>query len=322
MLDAGALAARVVAGERRALAKAITLVESRRGDDQALAEALLDVLLPHTGRAVRLGVSGVPGVGKSTFVEALGLDIIACGKAVAVLAIDPTSSVSGGSLLGDKTRMVELGASPRAFIRPTPAGAALGGVAAHTREALLLCEAAGFDVVIVETVGVGQSEHAVASMVDFFLVLMLAGAGDELQGLKRGLLELADALVINKADGGNVEAARGAASEYRAALGLMRPRADGWQVPVSTASAKERLGIVETWRLVEGRVEAERASGALERRRAHQRRDWLGAALRDGLLARFLERSAVAARLAELETAVEAGAVVPSRAARELLALL
>ncbi|HWP67091.1 MAG TPA: methylmalonyl Co-A mutase-associated GTPase MeaB, partial [Candidatus Limnocylindria bacterium] len=222
------LAAGVRAGDRRALAKAITLVESTRRDHQADAQRLLEQLLPYTGRAVRLGVTGVPGVGKSTFIEAFGMHLVGCGKRVAVLAVDPSSARSGGSILGDKTRMVRLAAEDAAFIRPSPSGGSLGGVARRTREAMLVCEAAGYDVVIVETVGVGQSETAVASMVDFFLVLMLAGAGDELQGIKKGILELADALAINKADGDNLARATRAAAEYRAALNLFRHTSPHW----------------------------------------------------------------------------------------------
>src|SRR6266850_7477202 len=217
-----ALAADVRAGSRRALAKAITLVESTRADHQRAAQRLLELLLPATGRAARVGVSGVPGVGKSTFIEAFGLFLIGRGKRVAVLAVDPSSARSGGSILGDKTRMPRLSAAPEAFIRPSPSGASLGGVARRTREALLVCEAAGYDVVIVETVGVGQSEVTVASMVDFFLVLMLPGAGDELQGIKKGIIEIADALAVNKFDGDNVARASQAAAEYRAALRLFR----------------------------------------------------------------------------------------------------
>src|SRR5881628_1037098 len=223
-----ALAADVRAGDRRALAKAITLVESTRPDHEEAAQRLLGLLLPHTGGAVRVGVSGVPGVGKSTFIEALGLYLIGLGKRVAVLAVDPSSALSGGSILGDKTRMPRLAAAPDAFIRPSPSAGSLGGVTRRTREALLVCEAAGYDVVLVETVGVGQSEYAVASMVDFFLVLMLAGAGDELQGMKRGILELADAVAINKADGDNTTPAAHAAAQYRSALNLLRPGSALW----------------------------------------------------------------------------------------------
>src|SRR5881392_1271195 len=234
-----ALAADVRAGSRRALAKAITLVERTRADHQRAAQRLLELLLPGTGRAARVGVSGVPGVGKSTFIGAFGLHLIGLGKKVAVLAVDPSSALSGGSILGDKTRMPRLAAAPEAFIRPSPAAGSLGGVTRRTREALLVCEAAGYDVVLVETVGVGQSEFAVASMVDFFLVLMLAGAGDELQGIKKAILELADALAINKADGENVARAQRAAGELQLALRLLRPQSTRWDPPVLQVSALE-----------------------------------------------------------------------------------
>src|SRR5262249_42186110 len=222
------------AGSRRALAKAITLVESTRADHQAEAQRLLDLVLPHTGRAARVGITGVPGAGKSTFIEAFGLHLIAQGKRVAVLAVDPSSARSGGSLLGDKPRMARLSVAPEAFIRPSPSGGSLGGVARRTREAMLVCEAAGYDVVIVETVGVGQSEVAVASMVDFFLLLMLPGAGDELQGIKKGIIELADALAVNKCDGDNVTRATQAAAEYQGALRLFRHTSANWDPPVLT----------------------------------------------------------------------------------------
>src|SRR5499433_380492 len=246
-----ALAAAVRAGDRRALAKAITLVESTRADHQREARRLLEVLLPETGGAARIGVSGVPGVGKSTFIEAFGLHLIGLGKRVAVLAVDPSSALSGGSILGDKTRMPRLAAAPEAFIRPSPAAGSFGGVTRRTREAMLVCEAAGHDAVLVETVGVGQSEFAVASMVDFFLVLMLAGAGDELQGLKKGILELADALAINKADGDNVLHATQAAAQYRSALNLFRHTSASWDPPVVTVSGLEGDGIDAIWRIVE-----------------------------------------------------------------------
>jgi LAO/AO transport system kinase len=247
--DASALADGVLAGDRRSLAKAITLVESSRPDHRDLAQELVERLLPRTGGASRVGITGVPGVGKSTFIEAFGLHLIDAGHRVAVLAVDPSSSISGGSILGDKTRMPRLSAAEASFIRPSPAGGALGGVASHTREAMLLCEAAGYDVVLVETVGVGQSEYVVASMVDFFLVLMLPGAGDELQGIKRGILELADALAINKADGENVPRAERARAEYLAAFHLLRS-GGAWDPPVITVSAAESRGMDEVWRIV------------------------------------------------------------------------
>src|SRR5213595_2875351 len=242
-----ALAADVRAGSRRALAKAITLVESTRADHQRAAQRLLELLLPGTGRAARVGVSGVPGVGKSTFIEVFGLHLIGLGKKVAVLAVDPSSALSGGSILGDKTRMPRLAAAPEAFIRPSPAAGSLGGVTRRTREALLVCEAAGYDVVLVETVGVGQSEVKVAGMVDLFMVLVAPGAGDELQGLKRGIMELADVVVVNKADGDLAATAAHTAADYAAALHLVRPRIPPWTPQVLTCSALTGVGIPEVW---------------------------------------------------------------------------
>lgn len=316
--DVGQLAEKVRAGDRRALAKAITLVESTRADHQEAAQRLLEQLLPFTGSATRIGVSGVPGVGKSTFIEAFGLHLIGSGRRVAVLAVDPSSALSGGSILGDKTRMARLSAAPEAFIRPSPAGGSLGGVARRTREALLVCEAAGYDVVLVETVGVGQSEFAVASMVDFFLVLMLAGAGDELQGIKKGILELADALAINKADGDNAARAERAAAEYRSALRLFR-HAGEWEPPVVTVSALESRGMDAVWRVVEEHRTRFTASGALARKRQEQQRTWLWAMIEDGLRARFLARDDVRRLLPEMEAAVTSGRLTPTEAARRLL---
>jgi LAO/AO transport system kinase len=271
---------------------------------------------------VRVGVSGVPGVGKSTFIEAFGLHLLGLGKRVAVLAVDPSSALSGGSILGDKTRMPRLSASPDAFIRPSPSAGSFGGVTRRTREALLVCEAAGYDVVLVETVGVGQSEFAVASMVDFFLVLMLAGAGDELQGLKKGILELADALAINKADGDNVAAATQAAAQYRAAFNLFHRASAAWQPPVVTVSALEGRGMDRVWAIVEehrGRLEA---SGELARKRREQQRTWFWTMIDDGLKGHFLAREDVRRLLPEMQAAVEASRMTPTEAARRLLALL
>jgi LAO/AO transport system kinase len=320
-VDAGALAEGVLRGDRRSLAKAITLVESSRADHRAEAEALLERLLPHTGRAARVGITGVPGVGKSTFIEAFGLHLVGGGHKVAVLAVDPSSSLSGGSILGDKTRMPRLSASEGAFIRPSPSGGSLGGVASRTREAMLVCEAAGYDVVLVETVGVGQSEYVVASMVDFFLVLMLPGAGDELQGIKRGILELADALAINKADGDNLVRANRAKAEYVAAFHIMRSGGP-WAPPVVTVSALEGRGMDEVWSIIGAHREKLSASGDLERKRAEQRRRWFSALLDEGLKSRFLSRPDVARALADAEHGIDAGAVTPTAAARRILALL
>ncbi len=317
-----ALAADVRAGNRRALAKAITLVESTRGDHQEAAQRLLERLLPLTGRAARVGISGVPGVGKSTFIEAFGLHLIEQGKRVAVLAVDPSSARSGGSILGDKTRMPRLSASADAFIRPSPSAGSLGGVARRTREALLVCEAAGYDVVLVETVGVGQSEVAVSSMVDFFLVLMLAGAGDELQGIKKGILELADALAINKADGDNVAPATQAAAQYRSALNLFRHTSGAWDPPVVTVSALLGQGMDEVWRIIQDHRTKLDASGELGARRSEQQQRWLWDMIDDGLKHHFLARRDVQKLLPDLEAAVASAKLTPTEAARRLLAVL
>jgi LAO/AO transport system kinase len=321
-VDPAELAARVTAGERRALAKAITLVESTRVDDQAAAQRLLEHLLPRTGKAARIGVSGAPGAGKSTFIEAFGLHLIGRGKRVAVLAVDPSSSRSGGSILGDKTRMQRLSTAPEAFIRPSPSGGSLGGVARRTREALLVCEAAGYDAVIVETVGVGQSEVAVASMVDFFLVLMLPGAGDELQGIKKGILEIADALVVNKADGDNVARATRAAAELNAALKFFRHASPRWTPPVLTVSALEDRGMDAVWETVERHREVLGATGELVAKRRTQQRAWLWSMVEEGLRERFLARDEVKQAVPELEEAVARSELTPTEAARRLLAVL
>jgi len=312
----------VVGGERRALAKAITLVESTRSEDRVAAQRLLEHLLPRTGKAARIGVSGVPGVGKSTFIEAFGLHLIGRGKRVAVLAVDPSSSRSGGSILGDKTRMQRLSAAPEAFIRPSPSGGSLGGVARRTREALLVCEAAGFDVVIVETVGVGQSEVTVASMVDFFLVLMLPGAGDELQGIKKGILEIADALAVNKADGDNLARATRAVADLNAALRFFRHASPHWEPPVLTVSAVEERGMDEVWDAVERHRAALGASGELVKKRRTQQQAWLWSMVEEGLKQRFLARDDVKELLPELEEAVSRSQLTPTEASRRLLALL
>jgi LAO/AO transport system kinase len=306
-------------GDRRALARAITLAESRRRDHRLEAEKLLEALLPETGGAVRLGISGVPGVGKSTFIETFGLQLIEKGKKVAVLAVDPTSPVSGGSILGDKTRMETLSRSPQAFIRPSPTGGTLGGVARRTREVLLLCEAAGFDVIIVETVGVGQSETAVKDLVDLFLLLLLPGGGDELQGLKKGIVEIADIICINKADGELEAAARRAAAEYRGALGLLRPAHRDWSPPVLMASALEGRGIEEVWGEIERFFTVMEPSGEIARRRAEQAKAWFWRELGETLLETFKAHPAVAGQLDQIESAVAAGRLAPSAAARRLL---
>jgi LAO/AO transport system kinase len=316
------LAADVRAGDRRALAKGITLVESTRADHQETAQRLLEMLLPYTGNAVRVGVSGVPGVGKSTFIEAFGLHVIGLGRRVAVLAVDPSSVRSGGSILGDKTRMPRLAVAPQAFIRPSPSGGSLGGVARRTREAILVCEAAGYDVVLVETVGVGQSEFAVASMVDFFLVLMLAGAGDELQGIKKGILEIADTLAINKADGDNVEHATQAAAQYRSALNLFRHASPTWDPPVVTVSALAAKGMDTIWSIIQDHHTRLSAVGELQRKRREQQQTWFWSMIDDGLKQHFLARDDVRRQLPEMEAAVASARLTPTEAARRLLALL
>ncbi len=314
-----ALAAAVEAGDRRALARAITLVESTRADHRAAAAALIDRLLPGTGRSIRLGVSGPPGVGKSTFIESFGLHLISLGRRVAVLAVDPSSRVSGGSILGDKTRMSELAKSDGAFIRPSPAGATLGGVSRRTREAVLLVEAAGFDVVMVETVGVGQSETAVADLTDMFLLLAQPGAGDELQGLKRGIVELADLVVVGKADGELAKPAMRAAAEYRQALRLMQPPTPGWTPEVRLCSGLTGQGVPEVWKAVERFAAGQRKSGAFKRRRAAQGLAWLGRELEHTLVDRLKSDRRVARLLRKIETDVAAGRVSPGAGAQSLI---
>jgi LAO/AO transport system kinase len=309
----------VRAGDRGVLARAITLVESQREDDQALAQTVVAALLPYTGGAHRVGVTGVPGVGKSSLIEALGRFLTDSGRRVAVLAVDPSSPRSGGSILGDKTRMPELARDPAAFVRPSPSLGALGGVARHTREALLLCEAAGFDVVLVETVGVGQSEAMVAQLVDCFVVLLLAGAGDELQGIKRGILELVDVLAITKADGENVDAAGRARAEFAAALHLVRPKHAAWTAPVLTCSAHAKAGIAGLWAAIAEHRAAMTAAGAFAAERARQQVYWLWRAIEAGLLARFTADPRVKQRIAAIEAAVRDGAMSPDHAARVLL---
>ncbi len=309
----------VRAGDRRQVAKTITLLESRRPDHARLAREVLEKLAPDSGRAVRVGITGPPGVGKSTLIEALGLELIANSHKVAVLAVDPSSPVSGGSILGDKTRMERLSHAEQAYIRPSPSGGTLGGVAHRTREAMLVCEAAGFDVVIVETVGVGQSEAEVASMVDFFLVMLQPGAGDELQGIKKGVLELADALVVNKADGETRQAALRTQGEYAQALRLLRPRSESWTTPVLAVSALEGEGLSELWAGVLKHRHQTTQSGELQERRRGQARAWLQRLLREGLEAEFRASPRVAQLLPELEAQVEERRATAPEAARRLL---
>ena len=308
-------------GDRRVLARAITLVESTLDTHRAEAQRVLEEILPYTGKSIRIGISGVPGVGKSTFIEAFGLYLIAQGKRVAVLAIDPSSPIRGGSILGDKTRMEELCRAPEAFIRPSPSGGALGGVAQKTRETMLLCEAAGYDVVLVETMGVGQSEFAVAGMVDFFLVLMIPNAGDELQGIKRGILELVDGLVINKADGEAVDMAEASRRHYQNAFDLMAS-SDSWTPRVMTCSAREKTRLTEVWEMIETfRSEAER-DGRFHRKRAAQGVAWMHKLVVEHLDARLRRDPAVHSAAVELEAKVRSGATTPYVAAQRIAALL
>lgn len=311
----------VLAGNRSMLARAITLVESRHPRHRDIADTALTALLPHSGKAIRVGITGVPGVGKSTFIEAFGRRLTGSGHKVAVLAVDPTSSRTGGSILGDKTRMQELGRDPAAFIRPSPTSGTLGGVARATRESMILCEAAGFDVVLVETVGVGQSETTVAEMVDFFLALMLPGAGDELQGIKKGLLEIADMIVVNKADGAMAVAARRAAAEYRRALEIMTPASPNWRPPTQTCSALTGDGLPEIWARIEEHRAALAASGEfLEKRRTQQVR-WMWSTVRDRLMLALDRNPDVQDIVADLERAVAEDRMTPGVAAGKLLAV-
>ncbi|HEU0219077.1 MAG TPA: methylmalonyl Co-A mutase-associated GTPase MeaB [Stellaceae bacterium] len=313
------LATAIRAGDRRALARAVTLIESTRADHRAEAEKLVEALLPHTGAATRLGISGPPGAGKSTFIERFGLDGLKRGQRVAVLAVDPASKRGGGAILGDKTRMAELSRAPGAFIRPSPGGADMGGVARRTRETILLCEAAGFDTVIVETIGAGQSETTVAEMVDMFLLVLPPAAGDELQGLKRGIIELADLVLVNKADGELLDYATRSAADYANALRLIRPRIPGWEPPVRAVSALTGSGIDAVWDDV-GRFRAMlEATGDWRRHRAEQARAALFTEIGDGLLAQFRAAPQVAARFAAIEAEVKTGARTAADGARELL---
>ncbi len=309
----------ILAGDRRTVAKTITLLESRRPDHAALGQQLLDALVPHSGRSLRVGITGAPGVGKSSLIDALGVRLLDEGHRLAVLAVDPTSPVSGGSILGDKTRMVQLSQREGAFSRPSPSGGRLGGVAHRTREAMLVCEAAGFDPVLIETVGVGQADVQVASMVDFFLVLLQPGSGDELQGLKKGLIELADALVVHKADGEWLAPVQRTQAEYAHAMELLRPISDAWRTPVLTASSHTGEGILEVWERIQAHRRLLESTGQLEIRRRQQARSWLWTLLEEGLQVAFRADPAVAERLAELEQQVQERQISAPRAARVLL---
>lgn len=318
-LQGGTLAKAVLEGDRRALAQAITLIESTRPDHRSIANDLLEKVMPHSGKAIRLGISGVPGVGKSTFVEALGNHVIDAGHRVAVLTVDPSSAISGGSILGDKTRMELLSRRPEAYIRPSPAGRTLGGVTRRSREALILCEAAGFDVVIVETVGVGQSETKVADMTDMFILLQLPAGGDELQGIKRGIMELADLILINKADDELKAMAGRSAADYRNALRLLHPRSENWKVEVRTCSARDGEGIADTWDMVLKHRSVHEASGELKTRRAAQARDWMWSEVSDRFLTAVQSDPRVCEQIPLLEAAASEGRIPPTVAAHRLL---
>ncbi|MEA3464897.1 MAG: methylmalonyl Co-A mutase-associated GTPase MeaB [Thermodesulfobacteriota bacterium] len=306
-------------GQLRALAKGITLIESRKADHIQHAATLLETLLPDTGNSLRIGISGVPGAGKSTFIEAFGLHLTEQGLKVAVLAVDPSSQLSGGSILGDKTRMEYLARDANAFIRPSPAGNSLGGVARKTRETMLLCEAANYDVIIVETVGVGQSETTVASMVDVFVLLQLSGAGDELQGIKKGVMEIADAIIINKADGDNIARANLAKQQYTNALHILRPRSANWIVPVHTCSALHNDGIDTIWQMLQEYQATMKQHDEFDEKRRQQAREWMWAMLHDDLKDMFINDKNVAALLPQVEQAVLEGITTPGAACRRLL---
>lgn len=320
-MDAATLCQGLRNGERRALAKAITLVESKREEHRQQAQQVLEQILPATGNSIRIGISGIPGVGKSTFIETFGLNLIAAGKRVAVLAVDPSSPIAGGSILGDKTRMEALSKDPRAFIRPSPSEGALGGVALKTRETMLLCEAAGYDVILVETVGVGQSEYEVASMVDFFMVLMLPNAGDELQGIKRGIMELADSLVINKADGESLNLAEQTRRHYQNAMHLIRHNSE-WQPRVMTCSARDNSNIDAVWQMIEEFQQQALGSQQFAQKRAQQNRHWLEKLLMEMLQRKLNQNPEVRQLRPILEQQVVAGETTAYLAASKLIQLL
>ncbi|MDY6904481.1 MAG: methylmalonyl Co-A mutase-associated GTPase MeaB [Thermodesulfobacteriota bacterium] len=309
----------VLADDRRMLAKTITLIESNLQADRTLAGEVLEQLLPHTGNAVRLGITGVPGVGKSVFIETFGTFLTQQNQRVAVLAVDPSSARSGGSVLGDKTRMEKLSADPMAYIRPSPSGKTLGGIAAKTRESMLICEAAGFDVIIVETVGVGQSETTVAAMVDFFLVLMLAGAGDELQGIKKGIIELADAIAVTKADGENLEPAEKAKKTYETALHMLSPQTSVWHPPVLVCSAFAGRGISEIWETIVSHRKALKKAGAFDVKRRKQAIQWMWGILDAGIKEKFLAMPEIQEQLPKITAQVEKGGITATRGADQLL---
>lgn len=309
----------VLSGNRVILSRAITLIESQLPQDKDLAQQILEQLLPYTGKSIRVGITGVPGVGKSTFIEVFGKTITAQNKKTAVLAIDPSSQLTKGSIMGDKTRMEELAHNPLAYIRPSPTGNSLGGVANKTRETILLCEAAGFEIIIVETVGVGQSETIVKGMVDFFLLLMLAGAGDELQGIKRGIIEMADAIAITKADGDNIQASKNARLEYLHALHLYPAAANNWQTPVLTCSAINNTGISEIWETVQTYSQKMQSSGFWEQNRQKQNVEWLLTFIRQSLEDDFFNNPVVKQKISDVKKSILSGKILPIQGARELL---
>jgi LAO/AO transport system kinase len=320
--DIATLARRIRDGDRATLARAITLIESKRADHRKSAQRLVQELLPYTGKAIRVGITGAPGVGKSTTIDTLGTHLTAKGHKVAVLAVDPSSTRTGGSILGDKTRMAKLAVDPNAFVRPSPSSGTLGGVAAKTRETMLLCEAAGYDVILVETVGIGQSETAVADMSDFFLALMLPGAGDELQGIKKGVVELADMIAVNKADGDNLKRAKAAAAEYRAALHILTPRSPSWTPPVVTYSALTGEGVAELWAQVVLHRERLGATGELAELRRQQQIKWLWGMLEDRVFSRLRTDAGLRAKLPQIEAAVAGGTLSPTLAVEQIATAL
>jgi LAO/AO transport system kinase len=314
-----ALADQIIRGDRRALAKAITLVESTRSDHRQQTAALLETLMPYTGKSIRVGISGAPGVGKSTFIEALGTYLIELGHSVAVLAVDPSSAVTGGSILGDKTRMETLAFAENAFVRPSPAGSTLGGVTRRSRESILLCEASGFDVILVETVGVGQSETAVADMTDMFLLLLLPSGGDELQGIKRGIMELADLIVVNKSDGEQITLANQTMLDYRSAVHFLTSRFDGWQTPVMACSSVNNQGVTEVWAEVDRFKATISEDGRLQQQRAQQAKAWMWSEMAESLVVDLKSDPSIKRMIPELESAVLDGSLPATVAAQRMI---
>ena len=314
-----ALADQIIRGDRRALAKAITLVESTRSDHRQQTAALLETLMPHTGKSIRVGISGAPGVGKSTFIEALGSYLIELGHSVAVLAVDPSSAVTGGSILGDKTRMETLAFAEKAFVRPSPAGSTRGGVTRRSRESILLCEASGFDVILVETVGVGQSETAVADMTDMFLLLLLPSGGDELQGIKRGIMELADLIVVNKSDGEQITLANQTMLDYRSAVHFLTSRFDGWQTPVMACSSVNNQGVTEVWAEVDRFKATISEDGRLQQQRAQQAKAWMWSEMAESLVVDLKSDPSIKRMIPDLESAVLDGSLPATVAAQRMI---